>query len=84
MKYRKKLVKINAWNFYRSEKIFKMMKFIYDSLDTVKSIKHPTKKDYINITIAIFIVVIIAAFYFIGTDTLFSSIYKFIYHSVAW
>ncbi len=48
-----------------------MMKFIYDSIDTVKSLKHPTKKDYINLTIAIFVLVVFAGLLFIGVDTLF-------------
>lgn len=53
-----------------------MMKFIYDSLDTVKKLKHPTKKDFINLTLAIFAAVIIAGIYFIATDTVFSGLYK--------
>lgn len=52
------------------------MKFIYDSLETVKKLKRPTKKDFINLTIAIFVLVIVAGFYFILTDTVFSGIYK--------
>jgi hypothetical protein len=31
-----------------------MLDFIYDSLDTVKSLKHPDKKMYISLTAAIF------------------------------
>lgn len=53
-----------------------MMKFIYDSLDTVKKLKHPTKKDFINLTLAIFAAIIIAGIYFIATDTVFSGLYK--------
>ncbi|MBU0626707.1 preprotein translocase subunit SecE [Patescibacteria group bacterium] len=37
-----------------------MMKFVYDSLETVKKLKHPTKKDFINLTIAIFAFVIVS------------------------
>ena len=56
-----------------------MMKFIYDSLDTVKGIKHPTKKQYINLTIAIFIMVILSWVYFIFADSVFSAVYNLFY-----
>ncbi|MEI7558101.1 MAG: preprotein translocase subunit SecE [bacterium] len=56
-----------------------MMKFIYDSLETVKKLKHPTKKDFINLTIAIFAAITIAGVYFILADTVFSGLYKRFY-----
>ena len=56
-----------------------MLKFIYDSLETVKKLKHPTKKDFINITMAVFIAIIVAGVYFIAADTVFSGIYKRFY-----
>lgn len=56
-----------------------MMKFIYDSLETVKKLKHPTKKDFINLTIAIFAAIAIAGVYFILADTVFSGLYKRFY-----
>ena len=56
-----------------------MMKFIYDSLETVKKLKHPTKKDFINLTIAIFVAILVAGAYFITTDTVFSGLYKRFY-----
>lgn len=56
-----------------------MMKFIYDSLDTVKSLKHPTKKQYINLTIAIFVMVVLAGLYFILADSVFTAVYNIIY-----
>lgn len=55
------------------------MKFIYDSLETVKKLKRPTKKDFINLTLAIFALVIVAGLYFILTDTVFAGIYKWFY-----
>ncbi len=55
------------------------MKFIYDSLETVKKLKHPTKKDFINLTIAIFVAIIVAGVYFIAADTLFSGLAKRFY-----
>jgi len=53
-----------------------MMNFIYDSRDTVKKLKHPSKKEFINLTVAIFVLVIIAGFFFITTDSVFSEIHK--------
>ena len=55
------------------------MKFIYDSLDTVKKLKFPTKKDFINLTISIFVAVIVAGIFFIFADTVFSGLYKWFY-----
>ena len=55
------------------------MKFIYDSLETVKKLKRPTKKDFINLTLAIFALVIVAGVYFVATDTIFAGIYKWFY-----
>ena len=56
-----------------------MMKFIYDSLDTVKGLKHPSKKQYINLTIAIFIMVILSGVYFIFADSVFTAVYNIFY-----
>ncbi len=55
------------------------MKFIYDSIDTVKSLKHPTKKDYIDLTIAIFVLVVLAGALFVLADTLFSWGYNLLF-----
>lgn len=60
-----------------------MMKFIYDSLETVKKLKRPDKKQYITLTVAIFWLVIVAWAYFILTDTVFSSVYKLFYNSMS-
>lgn len=59
------------------------MKFIYDSLDTVKALKHPTKKQYINLTIAIFALVIFAGIYFIFADSIFSAVYNIFYSTMS-
>lgn len=56
-----------------------MMKFVYDSLETVKKLKHPTKKDFINITISIFVAVTLASILFIAYDTIFTWLYKWFY-----
>ncbi len=59
------------------------MKFIYDSIDTVKSLKHPAKKDYINLTIAIFVLVVIAGLLFIGVDTVFGWGYNLLFDALS-
>lgn len=56
-----------------------MLRFFYDSLDTVKKLRKPTKKDYINLTIAIFVAVIVGSLYFMGTDAVFNGLYKIFY-----
>lgn len=56
-----------------------MMHFVYDSLETVKKLKHPTKKDYINLSIGIFALVIISGLFFVLADTIFSGLYKIFY-----
>lgn len=73
---------MNVQKFFFIDEKTKMMKFIYDSLDTVKKLKHPTKKDFITLTIAMFVAIIVAGVYFIGTDTIFSGIYKRFYSVV--
>lgn len=56
-----------------------VMRFFYDSLETVKKLKRPTRKDYINLTIAIFAAVLIGGIYFILLDSLFSNGYQIFY-----
>ncbi len=53
-----------------------MLDFIYDSLDTVKSLKHPDKKMYVTLTLAIFGVVIVTGLYFVVLDYFFSEGYQ--------
>ncbi len=77
MQNQSKLIKSTGVSLYII--FFVMMKFVYDSLETVKKLKHPTKKDFINITIAIFVAVIIAAFLFVFYDTIFTGLYKWFY-----
>lgn len=54
--------------------------FFYDSLDTVRKLKRPTKKDYISLTLAIFAAVIIGGLLFITLDTIVSNGYQIFYH----
>jgi preprotein translocase subunit SecE len=60
-----------------------MLDFIYDSLDTVKSLKHPDKKMYITLTAAIFGVVIVTGLYFVLADYVFSEGYQLFYNAMS-
>jgi len=55
------------------------MKFLYDSLDTIKGLKHPTRQQYVSLTIAIFALVICVWLYFVLSDAVFSSAYEVFY-----
>ena len=57
-----------------------MLDFIYDSLDTVKSLKHPDKKTYLTLNAAIFGVVIVSCLYFVLADYIFSEGYQLFYN----
>lgn len=59
-----------------------MLNFVYDSLDTVKNLKHPTKKEFINLTINILVVVIVAGIFFIVSDTILQEIYRGLFEIV--
>ena len=59
-----------------------MLDFIYDSLDTIKSLKHPDKKMYLNLTAAIFGVVIVTWLYFVLADYIFSEGYQIFYQAM--
>lgn len=56
-----------------------MIKFFYDSLETLQKVTFPTKKDYINLTLAIFATVIISGLFFVLVDTFLSGAYKAFY-----
>jgi preprotein translocase SecE subunit len=56
-----------------------MIKFFYDSLETLHKVTFPTKKDYINLTLAIFATVIISGAFFILVDTFLSGAYRAFY-----
>ncbi|MBQ5945412.1 preprotein translocase subunit SecE [bacterium] len=60
-----------------------MLDFIYDSLDTVKSLKHPDKKMYLSLTAAIFAVVIVTGVYFLGVDWVVNNAYQIFYHAMS-
>lgn len=56
-----------------------MIKFFYDSLETLQKVTFPTKKDYITLTIGIFVTVIIAWVFFVAVDTVLSGAYRAFY-----
>ena len=60
-----------------------MLDFIYDSLDTVKSLKHPDKKMYLSLTAAIFGVVIVTWVYFWIVDWFVNNGYQFFYNAMS-
>jgi preprotein translocase subunit SecE len=59
-----------------------MLDFIYDSLDTVKSLKHPDRKMYLSLTAAIFAVVIMTGVYFWVVDWFVNHGYQFFYQAM--
>ncbi|MDR2190217.1 MAG: preprotein translocase subunit SecE [Candidatus Peribacteria bacterium] len=56
-----------------------MLDFMYDSLETVKNLKHPNKKMYLTLTIAIFVIVIVAGLFFVLADAIFGEGYQVFY-----
>jgi preprotein translocase SecE subunit len=56
-----------------------MLRFFYDSLETVRKLKKPTKKEYINMILAIFVAIIIGSVFFVGIDSVFNNVYKIFY-----
>jgi len=45
-----------------------MLNFFYESLETLKQVKKPSKKEVINLVIAVFVLVIIASVFFAAVD----------------
>lgn len=78
MQKQSKLIKSTGVSLYII--FFVMMKFVYDSLETIKRLKHPTKKDFISITISIFVAVIISGLLFVLFDTVFTGAYKWFFN----
>ncbi|USN54235.1 MAG: preprotein translocase subunit SecE [Candidatus Peribacteria bacterium] len=56
-----------------------MLNFFYDSLDTLKKVKKPTRQEIVNLTGIIFAVVIISAIIFALMDGIFGGIYQEFY-----
>lgn len=60
-----------------------MFSFFYDSLDTLKKVKVPSRNDALQLTWIIFIVVIIAALIFAFMDGIFGEVYNMIYDALS-
>jgi preprotein translocase SecE subunit len=56
-----------------------MIKFFYDSLETLQKVKFATKKDYISLGLWVVFAIIVCGFFFVGVDTIFSGAYKTFY-----
>jgi preprotein translocase subunit Sss1 len=56
-----------------------MLDYFYDSLDTLKQLKKPTLKDFVQMTIAIFAIVIVGGIFFVSTDAIRWSVYQTFY-----
>ncbi len=61
-----------------------MLNFFYDSLDTLKKVKKPTWAIVTNLTLIIFVVVIIAALMFAFMDGVFAELSEIIYTTLKW
>lgn len=61
-----------------------MLNFFYDSLDTLKKVKKPGNQEVTNLTLIIFVVVIIAALVFALMDGVFNELYGMLYDTLRW
>lgn len=61
-----------------------MLNFMYDSLETVKKLKHPSRNDFINITLLILLFVTIGGIYFVLVDGFVIGLYQQFYTMIAW
>jgi len=59
-----------------------MLDFMYDSLETVKKLRFPTKKEFINLTIGTFLIVLIASVFFVVLDTVFAWAHQAIHNAI--
>lgn len=58
-----------------------MLEFFYQSLETLKEVKKPTKDEVIKMTIAVLLVILISAVLFAITDYLFLHLYNDVIYS---
>lgn len=56
-----------------------MFTFFYDSLDTLKKVKKPTLKEIAEVTVMIFVAVIVSAVIFAILDGFFGALYREFY-----
>ncbi|MDP2669930.1 MAG: preprotein translocase subunit SecE [bacterium] len=58
-----------------------MLNFFYDSLETLKEVKKPTRKEVQSFALAVFGIVIVASILFFFLDLLFGNLYEQIFQS---
>lgn len=56
-----------------------MLNFFYDSLETLKKVKQPTKKEVFHMTVIMIIVVAFASTLFMVMDGIYAEVYKMFY-----
>jgi len=56
-----------------------MIKFFYDSLETLQKVKFATRQDYISLGLWVVFAIIVCGFFFVSVDTLLSGAYKTFY-----
>ena len=56
-----------------------MIKFFYDSLETLQKVKFATRQDYISLGLWVIFAIIVCGAFFIGVDTILSGGYKAFY-----
>lgn len=57
-----------------------MINFFYDSLDTLKTVKIPTKQELFEFVIAVLVTLIIAGAIFIAFDAISGNLYQTLYN----
>ena len=57
-----------------------MINFFYDSLDTLKTVKTPTKEELVQFVIAVLATLIIAGAIFIAFDAISGNLYQTLYN----
>ncbi len=64
-----------------------MLKFLEEAVEILRETKKPTKDEVVNMTIAVFVVIVIFGIFFVFVDGLFINIYNYFYDimkSVVW
>jgi len=60
----------------------KMLEFFYESLDTLKTVKLPTKKEVINMMLIILAVIVIMGAYFTVVDQIGYGLFSLIHNTL--
>ena len=56
-----------------------MLKFLEEAVEVLRETKKPTKDEVINMTIAVFVIIIIFGIFFALVDWLFINVYNYFY-----